>query len=320
MTTALFAVPLLLAGACSPGSTNTACRPLGTVQASSPNPAFAGTVFMIVMENHGVGDILDDKENGAHYVQSLAAQYTVARGYTDPFVHPSEPNYLWMAAGENFGILDDNPPIDHHIASTSHIADQLERAGLGWHAYMESMGDPCKLTAAYPYDPKHNPFVYFDDINGWNGTAFLPSARCTNNDIDYSHFATDLAAGTLPKFVFITPNLIDDMHDGTIAQGDQWLAQEIPRIQASPQYQNGGVLFLLWDEGSLSIGDDPPLLVISPLAKKGFVSHTAYTTSSLLKTEETIMGVEPLPCDPGYQSVPTMDDVFTVPLTQVAAK
>src|SRR5437762_3380274 len=82
---------------------------------------------------------------------------------------PAERNYFWMVAGQNFGVLDDADPSSHHLAATSHIADQLELAGLGWKAYQESMGEPCGLTSHGRYAAKHNPFAYFDDINGWDG-------------------------------------------------------------------------------------------------------------------------------------------------------
>ena len=80
-----------------------------------------------------------------------------------------------MVAGENFGILDDQPPHSNHFVCTSHVADQVERAGLSWKSYQERIGAPCGTEDNYPYLPKHNPFVYFDDINGWNARARLPT-------------------------------------------------------------------------------------------------------------------------------------------------
>src|SRR3954454_10144634 len=157
------------------------------------------------MENKSQGDILGNKN--APFINSLASQNAVAAGYRDNLVHPSEPNYIWMVAGENFGVLDDSAPSSHHLNTKSHIADQVEAAGLTWMAYMESMGQPCGLESKYPYEPKHNAFVYFDDINGWDGQAFQPSARCNQHVVDYSQFDTDLASGKLAKYVFITPNM-----------------------------------------------------------------------------------------------------------------
>ncbi len=113
------------------------------------------------------------------------------------------------------------------------------------------------------------------------GTAseFNPGTRYTSHVVDYSQLAIDLANNTLPDYVFITPDLDDDMHDGTIAEGDAWLAREVPKLLASPAFQHGGVIFLLWDEGSgTPAGDDPPFIAISPNAKVGYTSTVDYDT------------------------------------------
>lgn len=270
-----------------------------------------GTVFTIVLENKSQKDIFGNPD--APFLNALAQQNAVAMGYRDSLVHPSEPNYIAMVAGQTFGIADDDPPASHHIDVTSHLADQLEMQGLSWKGYMESMGTPCGLTSAYPYEPKHDPFVYFDDINGWDGTTFQPSARCNAHVVDYSELDKDLAAKTVPKYAFITPNMIDDMHDGTIAQGDAWLAREVPKILESDAFNNGGVLFIAFDEGSNN-QDDPPMIVVSPNAKRGFSSTVSYDASSYLKTVETMLGLDPLPCVANGAAVAAMTDLFDVPI------
>ena len=65
--------------------------------------------------------------------------------------------------------------------------------------------------------------------------------------------------------------------------GDSWLAQALPPILASEAYQNGGIVFITWDEG---VGGDHPigLIVLSPDAKAGYANSIAYTHSSLLRT------------------------------------
>jgi acid phosphatase len=269
-------------------------------------------VFTIVMENHDRTQILGNA--AAPFINQLAQSGAVAAGYHDSFVHPSEPNYIWMIAGENFGILNDaDPQPGSSIASQSHLADQIEMAGLTWKSYQESMGTPCGLKSHGHYAVKHNPFAYFTDINGSDGSAFHPGARCTDHIVDYGQLDTDLASGAVPNYVFITPNLMNDMHDGSISQGDSWLAGEVPKILASSAYQNGGALFLLWDEGS-SRGDDPPFIVASPLARAGFVSQVEYDTSAFLKTTQAMLGVETLPCGTDPAAVPVMSDLFTVPM------
>jgi hypothetical protein len=264
------------------------------------------------MENHSRDQILGNA--AAPFINALALQSAEAAGYHDSYVHPSEPNYIWMVSGQNFGILNDSDPnASNVIMSQSHIADQIERAGLTWKTYQESMGQPCGLTSHGTYAVKHDPFAFFADLNGWDGSAFHPSSRCTDHVVDYGALDADLASGALPDYVFITPNLQHDMHDGTIEAADAWLAAEVPKLLASPRYQNGGAIFLIWDEGSNG-GDNPPFIVMSPNARPGFVSQVGYDTSSYLKTVQAMLGVEPLPCAAAADGVSTMDDLFTAPV------
>jgi phosphatidylinositol-3-phosphatase len=315
MSTQRWLVTLAMAApACSPndsGSTLRVCDQLSTMQSAVP-PKYPGTVFTIVMENHSRHEIIGNGD--APYISSLAKQFAVANGYHDAFVHPSEANYLWMVSGENFDVLDDNDPIDHHLDSTSHLVDQIEAAKLSWKSYQEGMGAPCGLASHGRYAAKHDPFVFFNDVNGWDGTQFQPSQRCIDHVVDYSALATDITNDTIPRYAFITPDLDDDMHDGSVQDGDAWLSHEIPKIMATDAYQNGGTIFLLWDEGGgYPAEDDPPFLIISPNVKPGFASEADYDTSSYLKTVEVILGIATLPCADLAErtAIPAMTDMFT---------
>jgi phospholipase C len=306
---------LLTVSACgnTSGNTTVSCQTLATTHAIRP-AGWGGTVFTIVLENHSRGDILGNDD--APYINQLANGGAVAAGYHDNYVHPSESNYLWMVAGENFGILDDNDPgPGNHIGSTAHLADQIEAAGLEWKTYQQSMGEPCGLASSGTYAAKHNPFVFFDDINGWDGTTMHKTDRCIAHVVDYGALEDDLTNDTVPSYVFITPDLQHDMHDGSVAESDAWLQQEVPKIFASPAFQRGGVLFLTWDEGGgFPANDDPPFIAISANAKAGYVSKVDYDTSAFLKTVETLLGLEALPCNPDPAAVGIMADLFSVPM------
>ncbi|HEY4055629.1 MAG TPA: alkaline phosphatase family protein [Kofleriaceae bacterium] len=284
------------------------CEALSAM-AAPETPTVKGTVFTIVMENRDRDEIIGNKK--APYINSLASQYAQAANYHDAFVHPSEANYIWMASGQNFGVLDDNDPSAHSLDSQSHLVDQLEEAGITWRSYQESMGAPCGLKSHGRYAAKHNPFVFFSDVNGWDGTKFQPSERCNQHVVDYSELGNDIAANNVPDYAFITPNLDNDMHDGTIAEGDAWLATEVPKLMATDAYQKGGVIFILWDEGSGSPkGDTPPFLAISKFAKSGYSAQASYDHSSYLKTVEALFGIAALPCDSAREEVSVMSDLF----------
>ena len=266
----------------------------------APNGRAAGvppiqTVFVIVLENNNWSAIKGSASapylNGVLLPQaSHCEQY-----YNPPGVHPSEPNYLWLEAGTNFGIFNNNDPASNHLATTNHLTSLLTRAGLSWKSYQEDIsGLYVPLTATNRYAAKHNPMVFFDDVTGTNNPADpfgLAHIR------PYSELATDLANNTVPRYAFITPNLCNDGHDNCppgydrIRQGDDWLAAEIPKITNSTAYKNNGAIFIVWDEG---LGSDGPigLIVLSPLARGGgYFNNLAYTHSSFVRTMQDVFGV-----------------------------
>ncbi len=103
-------------------------------------------VFLIMMENHNWSDIKNNPS--APYINntllptaSYAEQY-----YNPPGNHPSEPNYLWLEAGTNFGISDDSDPAFNHQSTTQHLVTLLSNAGLSWKSYQEGIsGTDCPL-------------------------------------------------------------------------------------------------------------------------------------------------------------------------------
>jgi hypothetical protein len=78
------------------------------------------TVFLIMMENHNWSDI--KQNSSAPYInQTLLPMASYAEEfYNPPGIHPSEPNYLWLEAGTNFGVTnDDEPSANRYLARSS---------------------------------------------------------------------------------------------------------------------------------------------------------------------------------------------------------
>lgn len=99
--------------------------------------------------------------------------------------------------------------------------------------------------------------------------------------------------------------MCSDEHDCKVGVGDAWLARWVPQILASRPYRSGGTaLFITYDEGS--VNDNRVYTVIaSPFTRKGAVSHIAFTHYSLLKTQESLLGVRCLgrACNPETASM-----------------
>lgn len=267
--------------------------------AGASRPAPLPHVFLVVMENHNWADIKGNPS--APYINTtlLPMAAHAERYYNPPGEHPSEPNYLWLEAGQDFGISDDNPPADNHQPSTAHLVSELAAAGIAWKSYQESIsGTTCPLTARYPYAPKHNPMVFFDDVTDTNNPH---SRTCIEHVRPFGELATDLADNMVPPYSLITPNLCDDMHDDCaptddgIKQGDAWLSRTIPMIMRSRAYRDHGTIIITWDEGTGDSDGPIGLLLLSPDGKGGGYSNTIhYTHSSTLRTIQELLGVGPL--------------------------
>jgi phosphatidylinositol-3-phosphatase len=151
------------------------------------------------------------------------------------------PNYIALIAGDPLGISSDCTECQ---ARGSALPDQLESAHISWRAYMEGLPRACyRGASAGGYVKKHDPFMYFAQL------ASDPD-RC-RRVVALSRLATDLRAGRLPAFVWITPNLCDDGHD-CATSADSFLARLVPHMLAvlGPH----GVLAVVWDEGTSDSG------------------------------------------------------------------
>src|SRR5881409_3644382 len=131
------------------------------------------TVFVVVMENHNWSQFRG-AANAPYINNTLLPQASHAEQYYNPRnLHPSLPNYLWLEAGTNFGVLDDSPPDTNHQNTTNHLAALLRSAGISWKTYQEDIsGTYVPLANTNNYAVRHNPFVYFDDITGTNNPEF----------------------------------------------------------------------------------------------------------------------------------------------------
>jgi len=113
--------------------------------------------------------------------------------------------------------------------------------------------------------------------------------------VPFGRLAGDLrSAATTPDFVFITPNLRDDMHDAPVAVGDAWLSRVVPAILASPAFTTTrSLLVITWDEG---VGADQHVATIlaGDGAKLHYRSSRPYDHYSLLHTIEADWGLPPL--------------------------
>jgi hypothetical protein len=166
--------------------------------------------------------------------------------------------------------------------------------------------NPYNGSNQYNYAVKHDPQAFFTATNG---------AGSAQKYAPLQALATNLANNTVSNYNFITPDQYNDMHStltggftyngvhytgdaASIAQGDNFLSQIVPLIEASQAFKNNGVIVIWNDEtegdGASTAGFTSTEIVISPLAKGNAYTNTiSYDHSSDLRTLQEIFGVDP---------------------------
>jgi hypothetical protein len=250
-------------------------------------------VFIVMLENEEYRDTFAS-QSPARYLKSLRRRGATLPNYYATS-HFSLGNYLTLISGqapnpatnmdcelfEEFvgaGTSADGQAVGRgclYPSSIQTVANQLEHAGLSWKAYMEDMGNnPQRESPACGHPPvgardltqeaergdqyatRHNPFMYFH--------AIIDAPGCAQRVVNLRALAGDLRSiKTTPNYVFITPNLCNDGHDGGgkarcvdgepggLVSADRFLERLVPEILASPAYRRDGLLIITFDESEI---------------------------------------------------------------------
>jgi hypothetical protein len=311
----LMVLALVLAVACQPGvkriSTITKTdMPTGNTETPSQVPMLTNTPAPISTEtkmatttptplvpvlDHVVIFMFQNKEftsviknTQMPVFNQFADEYTLLEGYY-AVTHPSLPNYIALIAGDTFGIETDYPNV---VLNAPILPDSIEASGRTWKAYMESMPEACGLQDTLSYVQKHNPFVFFKSIRE-------NLSRCREHIVPLEELGRDIQQGTLPNYVFISPNLCHSGHETTTRPDDcgyrdvdHWMAGWLDQLVYYPGLMDKGVIVLDWDEGQgnhtccgfESGGGRVATVLISNRVEQGFVDPNPYTHYSLVRT------------------------------------
>jgi hypothetical protein len=210
-------------------------------------------IVVVVMENHSNTEVIGS--SSAPYINSLAATgANFSQSYA--ITHPSEPNYLALFSGSTQGVTDDSCP---HTFSGANLGSELIANGLTFAGYSESMPyDGYTGCSSGSYARKHNPWVNFTNVPA--------SANLTMDAFpsDYSQ---------LPTVSVVVPNQDNDMHDGTVAQGDSWLQQHLDGYVQWAKTHNS-LMVLTFDEDDNSAGNRIPTVFVGASVTPGLYSET----------------------------------------------
>ncbi|HEX8079050.1 MAG TPA: alkaline phosphatase family protein [Jatrophihabitans sp.] len=240
----------LLIGATEPaGASTLSSSTLDAAAAGVPRPDH---VVVVVMENHSNTDVIGNP--AAPYINSLAATgANFSQSYA--LTHPSQPNYFALFSGSLQGVDDNSCP---HTFSTPNLGAALIAKGLTFKGYSESMPyngyTGCSSGA---YVRRHNPWVNWTNV---------PAA----SNLTLNAFPTDY--NELPTVSFVIPNLDNDMHDGTVAEGDSWLKSHLDGYIRWARTHNS-LFILTFDEDDNNSGNRIPTVFVGAQVKPGIYSE-----------------------------------------------
>jgi uncharacterized protein YjdB len=280
--------------ATSEGTTGTSAI---TVTAPDPGGPRFNHVFIVVEENTDYADVIGS--SSMPYLNSLAQQYGLATQYYAN-THPSIGNYFMLATGQ---IVTNNDSYSS-IVSVDNVVRELLAAGKTWKSYAEDLPSVGFTGASSGnYVRKHNVFALLSDV--------VNDPVQVNNLVPFTQFATDLANGTLPAYSNIVPNLCNDAHDCSLSTADTWLMTNIDPLIKSAQFQQDGLLIIVFDEagGDNTHGGGRIVWVaVSGKSKAGYQSTTLYQHGSTLRLSLKALGVATFPN--AAATAPDMDEFF----------
>ena len=129
----------------------------------------------------------------------------------------------------------------------------------------------------------------------------------TDHVVPTAQFVDDATNGRLPAVSWLVVNADRSEHPpASVCVGENWTVQQLNAVMQGPDW-NSTAIFLTWDDfggfydhvpppkvDNFVFGPRVPLLIISPYARQGFISHTFYEFSSVLKFIEERFGLKPL--------------------------
>jgi phospholipase C len=186
----------------------------------------------------------------------------------------ANPDFLLQTLDETDGVISEIfPCVDFQT-----VADSLDNAGLSWKYYAPSEGQDGYVYSTY------------DEINHIRNTSLW-----TEHVVPDTQFMADAASGNLPAVSWLVTGPANEHPPASSCAGENWTVQQINSVMNGPDWSTAAV-FLTWDDFGgfydhvapppmdvYGLGPRVPLLIISPYARAGYISHTQYEFASVLK-------------------------------------
>jgi len=222
---------------------------------------------------------------------------------------PYQPSYVKPAPGGDPAYADPKAPNTLPPQKMLNIGDLLSARGIGWAWYAgawQQVLDHGNSSPVPSFQFHHQVFNYFENMAP--GTT-ARKEHIRDGGLNGVEFIKAIDAGTLPQVTFYKPQGNLNEHPGyaAVLSGDQHIADLIDHLEKGPQWkhmlivvtydENGG----FWDHVAppkadrWGPGSRVPTIIVSPFAKRHYVDHTQYDTTSILRFITRRFGLQKLP-------------------------
>ncbi|MFZ0032560.1 MAG: alkaline phosphatase family protein [Candidatus Cybelea sp.] len=219
------------------------------------------------------------------YIISAQAKQAVNDPFYEPWGCPGGSGDFINMIGQQRQIPDGKEVVCWNATT---LGDELDKAGIPWAYYAASYTGTPWIWSAYQAI-KH---IYYGP--DWGKDVISPP----------SQFLTDVSKGQLRAVSWVTPTWTNSDHPNSGSKtGPQWVASLVNAIGES-KYWDSTAMFIFWDDYGGWYDPEPPayvdydglgmrlpMLIVSPYAKKGHVSHVQYEHGSILKFVEDVFGL-----------------------------
>jgi phospholipase C len=262
-----------------------------------------GDISMDYYDNTVSGAATDGTTWGVDTIWGYADQYALADHFysSSMYSEPAQMLYMMAATTHDARTAGSLPYYDKcdktqlamggatvavPLTETT-VGDQLTAAGVSWAWYQTNYATSVDGSCSN-YVPQENPFQYF------TSTEYSSNLQ----DISLSSFQSTLTNGTLPSVSFVTPAPGYSEHPGSghMADGIEWADEFVQAVKNSSYWQSTAIVMLYDESGgwydhepppqlanAFGLGARVPVIVISPYAKTGYISHTQMDYVSILR-------------------------------------
>lgn len=247
-----------------------------------------------------------------------ARHYVLADRFFSSLLGPSMPNHVYTVAAQSGGLITNvcNPraewrqlqkvmdsPEGFDFAS---IVTRLTAGRVSWKYYVEQLRNPPRIPdPCHVFHPGPKQIGLWNPLPGFGAIRHNP--RQMARLVDQQQYFRDLKRGTLPAVSWLIPAFQDSEHPPASERQGMWYVTRRINALMRSRYWHDSVVFLTWDDyggfydhvappqlDAFGRGPRVPLLIISPYARRDYISHAAAGLSSILRFIELRYGLRHL--------------------------